>query len=163
MTSDPVSSMLLIATVVAIVGGGLVTGLLFAFSNFALASLADLEPRAGMYAMQRINLRIINPLFFVLFFGTPLACAAIVAIAWMSPELAGRSWLVAGALCYLVGPFGITGARNVPLNNRLEAASLDQAETVWPAYRREWQFWNHLRTALGAVAMALLARGALAL
>jgi hypothetical protein len=39
----------------AITGAGVVTGLLFAFSNFVISSLAELPNDKGMYAMQRIN------------------------------------------------------------------------------------------------------------
>jgi len=51
---------------------------------------------------------------------------------------------------------------NVPLNNRLEAADWSNAERVWPAYRRRWQFWNHIRTALGILALGALGIGAVA-
>jgi len=99
----------------ALMSMGLVTGLLFAFSNFVLQSLADLPDDKGMFAMQRINERIINPLFLLLF--------------------------------------------NVPLNNKLAAADLSAASEIWPAYRRQWQVWNHRRTFVGVVAIVLLATG----
>ncbi len=148
--------------VAAVVGTGLVTGLLFAFANFALDALADLETEAGMFAMRQINKRIRNPLFFLLFAGTPIVCAAILLIAVFAPELPARWWLVAGASLYLAGPLGITAMHNVPLNNRLEAADWSNAERVWPAYRRRWQFWNHIRTALGILALGALGIGAVA-
>ncbi len=67
-----------IITVISITGGGIVTGLLFAFSNFVMRALDDLQPEHGMFAMQRINEKIINPIFLILFLGTPLLCLAIV-------------------------------------------------------------------------------------
>lgn len=106
---------------ITIVGAGLVTGLLFAFSNFALRVLQKLSPEAGMRAMQHVNLEIQNPLFFVLFFGTPMLCAAIVALAASADDARAACWL-AGALCYLAGPFAIAVLCNVPLNNRLAKA-----------------------------------------
>ena len=148
---------------VAIIGAGLVTGLLFAFSNFALDALAELESKWGMFAMQRINRRIQNPLFFLLFFGTPLVCSAIVVISVVSPEMPARWLLVAGAGLYLAGPFAITALHNVPLNKGLDAADWSNADRVWPAYRRRWQFWNHVRTVLGILALAMLSIGAVEL
>lgn len=57
----------------------MVTGLLFAVSNFVMSSLADLPNDKGMHAMQRINEDILNPLFFGFFMGTPVLCLLIIA------------------------------------------------------------------------------------
>lgn len=149
--------------VAALVGAGLVTGLLFAFSNFMLDALAELDTEAGMFAMRLINRRIQNPMFFLLFFGTPLVCAAIAGLAALSPEQPERWWLIAGSALYLIGPLGITLMHNVPLNHKLEAEDWSNAERVWPAYRRRWQFWNHIRTLLGMLAFGALAIAAVAL
>ena len=145
--------------VAALTGAGLVTGLLFAFSNVVLRALAALPPAEGMATMQRINAWILNPLFLGLFLGTPLLCLLLLLGA-VTGWYAAMNWLVvAGALLYLEGPFGVTVLFNVPLNNRLADATPEQAASVWPAYRRNWQRWNHLRTAMGAAAIALLAAG----
>ena len=107
-----------IAVVAAIVGGGLVTGLLFAFSNFVMRALAQLPDEHGMFAMQRINETIINPLFLALFLGTPLLCVIIGVESVVSMQEPGRLWLLVGAITYVIGPFGITVLCNVPLNNQ---------------------------------------------
>lgn len=154
------SSYLLLAVVVAIVGAGVVTGLLFAFSNFVMKALADMPPEQGMFAMQRINQRILNPIFFLLFFGTPLACGVLLIIAIGNNALPGYSWLMWGAGLYLVGPFGITISRNVPLNNELAGLVPNEADSFWPLYQRDWQFWNHIRSYLGVISIACMALGA---
>lgn len=146
-------------TIATIVGAGVVTGLLFAFSNFVMRALADMPPEQGMYAMQRINERIINPIFLLLFFGTPIASGVIVFLTIGSAEAPGYAWLLAGATFYLIGPFGITVSRNVPLNNKLAQASPKEAGLVWPEYRKAWQFWNHIRSYTGIVSIACLAVG----
>ena len=145
--------------VAAITGAGLITGLLFAFSNFALQSLADLPSDKGMFAMQRINERIINPLFLILFLGTPSLCALIAVNSVMNFSDVGAIPKLIGALAYLAGPFGITVLFNVPLNNQLAAAEISSADEVWPAYQQKWQRWNHIRTSIGTAAVALLAIG----
>ncbi|MEZ6197059.1 MAG: anthrone oxygenase family protein [Planctomycetota bacterium] len=149
-----------ICLVIALAGGGLVTGLLFAFSNFAMRALDEQSPREAMAVMRAINVRIINPVFFVLFFGTPLAAGVVVVLALRDFDAPGAAWRVVGGAAYLLGPLAITGLRNVPLNDRLAATPLEDAERAWLAYRVPWQRWNHLRTALGAVALIALARGA---
>ena len=144
---------------VAIVGAGVVTGLLFAFSNFVLGALAEMPARHGMFAMQRINERILNPVFFGFFFGTPLLCLAIAVMAAREVAADGSALLIAGALAYLAGPLAITMLRNVPLNDRLARTPEASAEIAWPSYRRDWQRWNHARTWIGILATLLLAAG----
>lgn len=145
--------------VLTIVGAGVVTGLLFAFSNFVMTALAEVPNLDGMRVMQRINERIINPIFVVLFMGTPVLCAIITVKAVMDLESHGNLVLLLGSLSYLVGPFGITMLFNVPLNNRLANTELAEADHVWTDYQIRWQRWNHIRTYIGVASIALLAAG----
>jgi len=145
--------------VISIVGAGLVTGLLFAFSNFVMKALADLPTEHGMFAMQRINKTILNPLFFVLFFGTPLLCALIALGTFKEIGELGPTLLCLGAITYLVGPFGITMLFNIPLNDRLAKATSNEAQREWPEYQRKWQRWNHIRSYVGILSVFLLATG----
>lgn len=143
----------------AITGAGVVTGLLFAFSNFVMSSLADLPNDKGMYAMQRINENILNPIFFVFFLGTPVLCLLIIGLAVLESATSSRSLLLVGAFGYLAGPFGITLLFNVPLNNRLAQAEAGEADGLWPSYQQRWQRWNHIRTYIGILSIALLSFG----
>ncbi|MGH1461124.1 MAG: DUF1772 domain-containing protein [Neptuniibacter sp.] len=145
--------------VAAIVGAGVVTGLLFAFSNFVMRALSDMPAEQGMHAMQRINERIINPIFLLFFFGTPIASVVILFLTISAVNLPGYAWLLVGAILYLIGPFGITVTRNVPLNNKLALTSQKEAGASWPRYIKAWQFWNHIRSYIGVVSIACLAIG----
>jgi uncharacterized membrane protein len=148
------SPYLLVFTVLAAVGSGLVAGLLFAFSTAVMKSLARLPAEHGMRAMQHINVVILNPLFLGAFMGTALLSALLAAgalLVWTAPV---SLWLLMGAAAYLVGTFGVTMAVNVPLNNRLAATDADasDADRIWTDYVEKWLRWNHLRTLLGTVA-----------
>ena len=145
--------------VMAITGAGVVTGLLFAFSNFIMRALADLPNDKGMFAMQRVNETILNPVFLILFLGTPILCALIAFKSALQPSSSGSLFLLIGALAYLIGPFGITVLFNVPLNNKLAEAEQSVADEVWPVYQKQWQRWNHVRTYIGVVSIVLLAAG----
>lgn len=145
--------------VVVIVGAGLVTGVLFAFSNFVMLALADLPNDKGMFAMQRVNEKIINPVFLVLFLGTPILCFLIAIRSTLQLDAPGSTLLLMGALAYLIGPFGITVLFNVPLNNQLAKAEPFAADEVWPVYQKRWQSWNHMRTYIGVLSVLLLAAG----
>jgi len=145
--------------VAALTGAGVVTGLLFAFSNFVMRALAKLPNEQAMSAMQQINEKIINPIFLLFFLGTPLLCAAAALSVVFAEPFEGRVALLAGSIGYLIGPFGITIFFNVPLNNRLAEADLVDADTIWTDYQIRWQRWNHVRTYVGIISMVLLAVG----
>ena len=143
----------------AITGAGVVTGLLFAFSNFVMRAFAELPNDKGMFAMQRVNEKILNPVFLILFLGTPILCVLIAFTSVLQLGSSGSLYLLIGALAYLVGPFGITVLFNVPLNNKLAEVDLSVADEIWPVYQKQWQRWNHIRTYIGVVSIVLLATG----
>jgi len=153
------SEILPMICVAAITGAGIITGLLFAFSNFVMSALTDLPAEKAMFAMQRINEKIINPLFMLFFLGTPVLCLFIVVITGMQLDKPGNIYLLAGALAYLVGPFGITMLFNVPLNNQLARSNVAEADSIWPLYLSKWQRWNHIRTYTGLVSIVSMAIG----
>ena len=153
------SSLISVIVIASIAGASLVTGLLFAFSNFVLRALADLPADKGMFAMQRVNERIINPVFLVFFLGTPVFCSLIAVHSAQSLGEPGNPFLFAGALAYLIGPFGVTMLFNVPLNNLLAATDLSNADAVWSMYQKKWQRWNHIRTYIGLLSVIFLSIG----
>ena len=153
------SGLITVIIVASILGAGLVTGLLFAFSNFVMKALADLPSEKGMFAMQRINETIINPIFMVLFLGTPILCSVIVVNAGLKINEPGNLFLLVGALAYVIGPFGITMLFNVPLNNLLARADVSDSNDIWPMYQKKWQRWNHIRTYIGVISVVFMAIG----
>ncbi len=126
---------------------GLVAGVFYAFSSFVMQGLGRMPAAQGAAAMQSINVTAVRPPFMAGFMGTTLLCLAALVVAATGAREAG--WLVAGALLYLVGCFGVTIAFNVPRNDALAAADPDAPETaeLWQRYLREWTAWNHVRTA----------------
>lgn len=153
------STLIMVIIVAAISGAGLITGLLFAFSNFVMRALADLPPDKGMFAMQRINKTIVNPIFLLLFMGTPLLCLLIVVHSVTRLGEPASLYLLMGALAYLIGPFGITIRFNVPLNNLLAGADASKSDEIWPMYQKKWQRWNHIRTYIGVASVVFLSIG----
>lgn len=155
--TDPLWNALLILTSV---GAGLIGGLFFIFSNTVMRALDQLPAAGAIAAMSSINRVILNPLFFLAFFGTAALCVALLVVHGSRLEGTGRVLAAAGALLYLVGSIGVTMVYNVPLNNKLAAAlpSASDSESQWRAYRQPWTRWNHVRTVaclLAAAAFAL--------
>lgn len=130
------------ALLVAGLGSGVTTGVLFAFSTFVMPGLAKLSAAQGAAAMQAINVAAINVPFMTVLLGSG-ALAAGIALA--SPSRA----VIAGAALYLVGVLAVTMLANVPRNDALAASA-----AYWPRYLPSWCAWNHVRTAAAALATA---------
>lgn len=153
-----IDHLVLVATVLATVGSGLVAGLMFAFSACVMAALGRLPAAQGIAAMQSINVAILNPAFRLLFFGTTTSCVLLAVIAAFADQ-PGALWRVAGSLLFIVGAFLVTIVVNVPLNNAL--ADVDPASSegarLWQRYLARWTVWNHVRTVAAGGATAALA------
>lgn len=128
--------------ILAAIGGGLNAGLFFIFSNTIMRAFDRLPAAGAVAAMNSINRVILNPLFFLVFFGTALLCLVLLVGRLDSPLV------VVGALFYLIGSIGVTMVCNVPLNDKLArvSSSAEDMESQWRAYRDPWTRWNHVRT-----------------
>ena len=151
--------MLYVTVFITMLGCGLMAGLFFAFSISVMNGLARRPPAEGMAAMQAINVAIVNPVFLVVFLGTPLACLLVAVLALLQWPDPGSLTLLAGSLTYIAGGFLVTMFINVPMNNRLMALSASSPESAdyWKDYLRRWTAWNHLRTIASLAALGLLA------
>ena len=138
-------------------GCGVLAGVYFAFSAFIMTALGRSGQASGVTAMNAINSTILRSLFMPLFFGTTLSSAVLAAVGtvrWGEP--ASLAMFVAGVV-YVLGMFGVTMVFNVPLNNVLGGAdpASPAGAPIWGRYRRDWTFWNHVRTIACVVATAL--------
>lgn len=152
-----------LACVLLAVGSGAAGGVFFAFSTFVMPALARLPSVQGVAAMNAISVTAVTPLFMLLLFGVAVGCLAVLPLGWKALPTLPALCVVAGALVYLLAVIGVTMVMNVPLNNALAAfdASRQSVDAVWPAYLRDWGFWNHVRT-VGGLSSALLFALALA-
>ena len=138
----------------ALLGSAIVGGMFYAFSSFVMKALARVAPEHGVPAMNAINVVVINPSFMLVFAGTALLSAVLAVAAVLSWSAPGSALVLVGALLYAFGTFGVTMARNQPMNLRLGALPLEQALGYWPLYVSDWLRWNHLRTAASLLATA---------
>ena len=148
---------LIVLTVSAVLGSGLMAGIFFTFSVFAMRALGRLPTDQGVRAMQSINIVILNPLFFLVFFGTAAVSVVLVAVPLFGWNTSHPFLLVLGGLTYLIGGLLITMICNVPLNNELENVPADSQEAadLWPSYLSRWTAWNHVRTVASLAATLL--------
>jgi uncharacterized membrane protein len=146
-------------TLATAVGCGLNGGVFFAFSSFVMPGLGRLRPSEGAAAMQSINVTAVTPVFMTALFGTGLACLVLVGWGLVELDEPYAGWLIAATALYLVGVIGLTGVYHVPRNNalaRVDPAS-EEGARVWKTYLVEWTRMNHVRSAAGLAAAALLA------
>ena len=142
------------------IGFGIMAGIYFTFSVFAMKSFAAIQPAAGISAMQSINEVIVKSAFLPLFFTTSLAALIAVVVSVVNTSISGSIWMGLGGGIYFVGMFLCTIIFNVPLNNKLAAVDPDspEGEEVWHMYLRVWTRWNHVRTIACTIACALFIR-----
>jgi uncharacterized membrane protein len=127
----------------ALVTTGLMAGIYLAFSISVLPGLGRTDDRTFVAAMRGLNAAILNPLFLVVFLG-PLPLG-LVAAASRLPDQDGLGW-VAVALVLYVATLVVTGAVNVPLNDRLDDTEPESAARQ--LFETRWQSWNVVRAAL---------------
>jgi uncharacterized membrane protein len=141
----------------AIVTCGVMAGIFFTFSVFVMKALSLLPAHEGMAAMQSINEAILNPIFFLVFIGTPVMCMLAVVFALSHWGASGSLPLLIGAVMYLLGCLLVTAVCNVPMNNALAATSATNpdATSVWSEYLKTWTLWNHVRTMSSLAAFVL--------
>ena len=147
---------MLVLTLCAALGCGLIAGAFFAFSSFVMKAFAQLPPGEGMAAMQSVNVAVLNPVFLGVFVGTAAACAVAVVASWLRWNEPGAGYLLAGGLLDLFGTFLVTMAFNVPRNEALAAVTQadPQAALLWASYLSTWTAWNHVRTVAALAAAA---------
>jgi uncharacterized membrane protein len=140
---------------------GAMTGLYFAFSASVMPALDALPPKTAIAAMRAINRKIQNSVFFVAFFGAPVAAVVSGALLFaLEREIPGAAMLGAAAV-YLLGSLLPTVFVNVPLNLRLERggepAEDAGAAAIWRDFSRPWTRWNTLRGIFTAASLLLAA------
>lgn len=157
------SSWLTIATLVAIIGCGIVGGIFFAFSNFVMQALARMPSAEGLLAMQKINITVLNGGFLSVFMGTAIVSVIVAVAAVTGWDAESSPYLLGGALSYVVGTWLVTGLGNVPLNDQLATLAPSDAtsDDVWQHYLTRWTRLNTLRTAAAVLAMMLFTVGLL--
>ncbi|MEM7781178.1 MAG: anthrone oxygenase family protein [Pseudomonadota bacterium] len=140
------------------ISAGIMAGVYFTFSVFAMRSFAELGDEAGARAMQSINRVIQQSAFLPLFFLSTLTSAALVVLGFFGMAGTRPEMAIAGGGVYVVGMFVVTVVGNVPLNNKLDAAdpASEEGKAVWADYLARWTRLNHVRTLACTASLALL-------
>lgn len=131
----------------AVVLTGLSTGLFYAWSVSVIPGTQKIDDATYLNTMQSINRTILNPAFFLVFFGSIVFLALSAIITFDSSS--AIFWLfLASSIFYLLGTIGVTGLGNVPLNNQLDALNLAaiQHRELFEFRRYYESNWNRLHS-----------------
>lgn len=135
----------------------MLVGLFYGWSVSVIPGMAKLNNTEYLSAMQAMNRAILNPLFFITFIGSVILLPLAAYLNYSQP-VSPRFWLiVAAAILYIVGTFGITMAKNVPLNEMLDKFNLltatDEAKAMQRAiFEQPWNRLHSIRTVIGVLA-----------
>jgi uncharacterized membrane protein len=126
---------------------GLSAGLFYAWSVSVIPGTKKIDDLSYLHTMQSINREILNPAFFLVFFGSLIALICSTYLIY-SVSVKGFWFLATAALTYLVGTLGVTGIGNVPLNNELEALNISSlSPKEISEFRRYYEMhWNKFHT-----------------
>lgn len=148
-----------IVIIIAGTAAALMAGLFYTFSIAVNRGLERVGDREFVMVMRAINSEILNPMFFLGFFGTPLL---LLLATYMHSEEGSTSFifLLAATVLYFTGVFGVTVAKNVPMNNKLakltpETASEEEISGARIAFEKPWVRWNHVRAVSSVLTVAL--------
>ncbi|MEL7120155.1 MAG: anthrone oxygenase family protein [Bacteroidota bacterium] len=144
-----------LALLSAIVLTGLSAGLFYAWQVSVIPGTRKVMDMTYLQTMQSINRAILNPAFFLIFFGSLIALA-VSAILEYNNGL--TFWvLLAATITYLLGTFGVTVFGNVPLNDTLDVIDLgelaaNKAADFRKNYEVKWNRWHLIRTVFSVLA-----------
>jgi len=152
-----IKSIILFGTVVLT---GLSAGLFYSWSVSVIPGTQKIADPAYLETMQSINRAILNPAFFLVFFGSMLFLG-ISSIYEFHTNKATFWFFLTSSIFYLIGTVGVTGLGNVPLNDQLDALDLVKMNTIKMTEFRQFyeSNWNrlHLIRTVFAVTSFLLA------
>ncbi|MCE2613852.1 DUF1772 domain-containing protein [Flavobacteriaceae bacterium D16] len=150
----------LIVIILATFLTGLSAGLCFTWSNAVTTGLANLDDLSYLRAFQQMNRTILNPTFFLVFFG-PVFLGGLGAFLTRNAHPT-TFWLVLTAtLLYFFGVGLVTVFGNVPLNELVDKAELaetgvEAAASLRKKFENPWNTYHYVRTYISALSFLLL-------
>lgn len=147
------------ALVAATIMTGLTAGVLFAFACSVMPGLGGTDDRIFVAAFQAMDRAIINPLFLIVFVGSPAFCALAVVLN-LGTDQRSLLWWAAAALVLSLLTVAITRVVHLPLNAAIQAAEnpdqISDLAAVRQRFESTWVRWNIIRTATSTAALGCL-------
>lgn len=151
-----IKSFILFGSVILI---GLSAGLLYAWSVSVIPGTQNLADSTYLETMQNINRAILNPRFFLIFFGSVIFLSIASIYQFHASKM--TFWLMlSAAIFYLIGTVGVTALGNVPLNDQLDLLKLgdlntDKITAFRKFYETNWNRLHLIRTVFALISFIL--------
>lgn len=135
------------------------SGFFFAWSVSVILGTKKVGDVTYLETMQHINREILNPVFFIVFFGSLIT---LLSNAYLQFNNKPVFWFaLVSAIIYLIGTFGVTAFGNVPLNNELDALNINQLSVIElknfrTYYEGSWNQYHNIRTVTGMISFIIL-------
>lgn len=136
--------------VTAVLGSGVVAGVLFAVALSVLPALSAMPPERYIYTHQMLG-RHWDPTMPIIVLGSLVVDLVLTALAPTNPA---RLLFVAAAVL-LLGVSVVSHFCNVPINRRVKDLDPDRVPAGWCDPRPLWRRWHLLRTILALLALAV--------
>lgn len=152
------SSIILIVTTVF---SGLMAGLFYAWSISVTPGLAKIDNVSYLQAFQSMNRAILNPLFFVIFFGL-VVLLPVLSYSSFQDSVGSQYWYaILATIIYFTGIMGVTIQGNVPLNNALEVLNIEsmtpeEMDIFRKGFESKWNRLNMIRAISSSLMFLLL-------
>lgn len=139
---------------------GLSAGLFFAWQVSVIPGTKQVQDLTYLETMQSINRAIINPAFFLVFFGALITSGLASYYNYNTNPLTFRL-LLSAFIAYAVGTFGVTAMGNVPLNNELDILEISRLSSQKVSefrshYENKWNKLHFIRTVFAVVSFSLI-------
>jgi uncharacterized membrane protein len=149
-----------IIQIIAVTLVGLAAGLFYSYSCSVVNGLGKLDDKEYLLSFQSINREIINPVFMLSFMGSLIVLPIAAWMTYKNGAAPSFYFLLAAAIVYAVGVFGITMAGNVPLNNMVDKfdignASVEALRSMRDKFENKWNTLQHVRTLANITAFVL--------
>jgi uncharacterized membrane protein len=143
----------------AVVLTGLSAGLFYAWTVSVIPGTKMVKDVTYLETMQSINKAILNPAFFLIFFGS-IVLLSIASIYEFNTNKLAFGFILGSSITYLVGTIGVTGLGNVPLNDQLEILKIvEMGSEKIIEFRKYYESnWNRLhlfRTVFAVISFIL--------
>lgn len=151
---------------VATVLTGLSAGVLFGWRVSVIPGTRRTSSPSYVETMQSVNRAILNPAFFMVFLGAPVAIGVAGVVSFADGASVPTVLLGVALALYLSTTIATTAAGNIPLNDELErfdpvGASPNEINAARAAYERPWNRWHDVRTVSSTLSFALCVTAAL--
>ncbi len=139
---------------------GLSAGLCFTWTNAITPGIGRLNDINYLQSFQHMNRTILNPLFFVVFFG-PFFLLLAATYSYKEYPTHILWMLIVATVIYFLGIAVVTIFGNVPLNEivdktNLTNLNLDDAKSLRDRFERKWNNLHMIRTISSTFSFVLL-------